>query len=182
MRAFKEVAKMKIIEAMKEIKELQRKSDDLCKKIAGNCALLDYESPLYGANQQKTVDGWIQSIHDMAKRIEFLRVCIQRTNLATNVEVILGEVPVTKTIAAWIHRRKDLAKAEYNTWKCLNDRGLKESTVPSTVPGVPATQIKIVRFFDPVRRDAMLNLFAGEPTNIDSRLEVINAITDLIET
>ena len=53
---------MKISEAMKEIKELQRKSDDLCKMIAGNCALLDYESPLYGANQQKTVDDWVQSI------------------------------------------------------------------------------------------------------------------------
>jgi len=172
---------MKIIEAMKEIKELQRKTDDLQKKIGSNCALLDYETPMYGKDQQKTVDGWIQSIHDMAKRIEFLRVCIQRTNLATEVEVNLGFKTYTKSIAAWIHRRKDLAKAEYMTWKQLNDRGLKEASIASTVPGQAATQIKIVRFFDPVKRDEMCNLFAGEPTAIDSRLEVVNAITDVIE-
>ncbi len=172
---------MKIIVAMKEIKELSRKADDIRDKVSKNCALLDYETPVYGQDQRKTIDGWLQSYSDILKRIEFLRLAIQKTNLATEVEIEIGGNVVKKTIAAWIHRRKDLAKAEAALWRTLNDRGLKESKIKSSVPGQPDTEVKIVRYFDPVRRDDMVNIFAGEPTMIDSRLEVVNAVTDLVE-
>ena len=41
--------------------------------------------------------------------------------------------------------------------------------------------IKIVRFYELETRDKKVDLYQSEPMLIDSRLEIINAITDLIE-
>lgn len=174
---------MKIIEAMKQLKELARKSDDLCAKVSQHCADLDFETPLYGtsAEQAATVKGWIQSQHDILKEGLRLRTAIQRTNLATSVTITLGDKAVTKTIAEWIHRRRDLANTELKMWRSLGDRNLKEGQIPSSVPGGQARDVKIRRYYDPRERDAMVTLFASEPGTIDASLEVINATTDLIE-
>jgi hypothetical protein len=41
--------------------------------------------------------------------------------------------------------------------------------------------VKVVRHFDPVKRDRMAAMYKSEPHEIDAALEVINAVTDLIE-
>lgn len=170
---------MKLIEAMKQIKNLQRKRDDLRGKISTQCAHLSFETPTYGDKQRDTVRGWVQSSEDIGKEILRLRVAIQRTNILTMVKVELGGVTVEKSIAEWIHRRRDLAKADEQTWAALTDRGLKEGTGKTTTGDT--FEAKIVRNFDPAERDTKLELFRSEPMTIDSTLEVVNAITDLIE-
>jgi hypothetical protein len=40
--------------------------------------------------------------------------------------------------------------------------------------------IKIIRKYDPEIRDAKIAMYKSEPNLIDSKLEVINAITDLL--
>lgn len=173
---------MKIIEGMKLIKELSIKADDLAQKIGNFCSDLDFESPLYGANQAKQIGEWLQAHSDVLKNILALRIQIQRTNLATSVDMQLANKTVTKTIAEWIHRRRDLAGQEMNGWARLGDRGLKEGQVlPSTTPGVLPTPVKIRRYFDPAERDAKIELFRSEPGIIDRTLEVVNATVDLIE-
>lgn len=171
---------MKLIEAMKKLKDMNVKAEDLRKKVALNCADLTIETPLYGADQKATVDGWIQAHSDLLKEILRLRVAIQRTNLATPVAIQLDGKAVTKSIAEWIHRRRDLAKLEQAMWTTLGDRGLKEQNV-QTAPGGPVTEVKIRRYYDPVQRDTKLESYRSEPTVIDGTLEVTNAVTDLIE-
>lgn len=61
----------------------------------------------------------------------------------------------------------------------LTDRGLKEGTTKNSQG--ETTEVKIVRYFDPVARDKMVAMFKAEPHVIDASLEVINAVTDLIE-
>ena len=174
---------MKIIEAMKQIKDLVRKAEDLKAKAAQHCSDLDFETPLYGtaAEQTATVQGWIQAHHDILKEVLRLRVAIQRTNLATSAPITLGEKVVVKTIAEWIHRRRDLAGLELGMWKALGDRGLKEGMLNPTAPGGTGREVKIRRYYDPKEKDAKINLFSSEATVIDSSLEVVNATTDLIE-
>lgn len=169
---------MKIIEAMKKIKTLQEKADDIRKKIGLHSADLDYETPLYG-DQRKQVTEWLQSHFDIMKEILRLRIAIQRTNLDTNVTMTLGEKNVTKTIAEWIHRRRDLAQMDLQAWKQLTDRGLKEGSFPQSTGHLK--EVKIRRYFDPVERDRMVELFRTEPHVIDATLEVVNATTDIIE-
>lgn len=170
---------MKLIQAMKQIKDLQRKAEDIRGKIANNCAHLTIETPTYGDKQKETVSGWLQSHEDILKDILRLRVGIQRTNLATSVTIEIGGKQVTKSVAEWIHRRRDLAKLSQDAWGKLGDKGLREGSGKNSL-GEPI-EVRIVRNFDPSERDAKLELYRSEPSLIDSTLEVTNAVTDLLE-
>ncbi len=171
---------IKIIEAMKKIKELQIKADDLVKKVKDNCADLSIETPLY-PNTAKQISEWMQAHSDVLKEILSLRMRIQATNLNTEVAVELGGKKVTKTITEWIHRRRDLAANELKMWSALSDRGLKEGTMKPTVEGGTAVEVKIRRYYDPLERDKKVELYRSEPSVIDRTLEVTNATVDLWE-
>ena len=170
---------MKLIQAMKKCQDLAIKANDLRSKIGEHCADLTLETPAY-PDQRKKIDEWLQSHSDILKEILSLRVAIQKTNLATNVTIELGGKQVTKSIAEWIHRRRDLAKLERDAWAKLGDRGLKEQNV-QTSQGGPVTEIRIRRYFDASERDTKMELYRSEPSIIDSTLEVVNATTDLTE-
>jgi hypothetical protein len=171
---------MKIIEALKKVKDLKRKADDLVELIKTNSAISSMESAKYGMDQKKTVDGWIQAHKDILSEISNLQFLVQKTNMATNVEIELPDGKrVTKTITEWIYRRRDLAGAELKAWKALSDRGIKEGVVKS--PTGDPVEIKIVRFYEPAARDKRVNDLASEPSVIDGRLEIVNAVTELLE-
>ncbi len=170
---------MKIIEALKKLKDLARKADDLKDKVQKHCADLDCESPIY-PDQKRQVSEWTQAHSDIVKEILTLRYAIQKTNIMTNVSIELDGKHVTKTIAEWIHRRKDLAKMEESLWQSLSDRGLRDSSYQVTKES-PLTQIKRRLYFDPLERDRKREIFRSEPSKIDSTLEIINATTELLE-
>lgn len=169
---------MKIIEALKQVKDLQRKAEDLTQKIGQHCADMDFETALY-TDPRAQVEEWLQAVQDIFKEILRLRLAIQRTNLETEVTIELGGKAVSKSIAAWIHRRRDLATAEKRLWSMLGDRGLKEGSVRQSSGEV--REVKIRRYFDPRKRDQQVEMFTAEPTTVDARLEIVNAITDLKE-
>lgn len=168
---------MKLIEALKQIKDLSRKHDDIVAKIRTHAAISSIETKVY-PDQQARVTEWLQSQSDILKEILRLRLAIQATNLATMVEIELGGFAVNQSIAAWIHRRRDLANEEREAWEALTDCNIKEGTAQG--PSGAEILIKIVRFYDPARRDAMRERFRAEPSKIDATLEVVNAVTDLI--
>jgi hypothetical protein len=170
---------MKIIEGLKQIKDLQRKAEDLTTLVKRHCAISSLETPEYGTDQHKKVSGWIQAHSDIIKEILRLRVAIQRTNLETEVTIELAGKSVKKTIAEWIHRRRDLATLELSMWNCLTDRGIKEGLGQG--PAGDPIKIEIKRFYDPEERDNKRDLYSSEPTLIDAKLEIVNAVTDLIE-
>ena len=170
---------MKIIEAMKQIKDLQIKAEDLKKKIQHNHAHLSYESPIYGAEQKNRIDEWLQGYSDILKEILRLRVSVQKTNLSKDVTIELGGKQVTKSIAEWIHRRRDLATLEKSVWEIMNDKGLQEQRIKQSTNEI--LEVKILRYYEPAKRDEKIELFRSEPSKVDSTLEIINATTDLIE-
>jgi hypothetical protein len=169
---------MKIIEAMKKIKELSVKTSDLRAKIKQHCADLDFETPVY-PDQKKQVSEWLQAHSDVLKEILRLKVAIQRTNLATDVTIELGGKQVTKCIAEWVHRRRELAALELNAWQGLTDRNLQNGVVKTTSGA--DREFKLRRYYDPYERDCRIDLYRSEPGIIDGTLEVVNAVTDLME-
>lgn len=170
---------MKIIQAMKKLKDLALKAQDLREKVAKHAADLSIETPTY-ADQKTQVAQWIQAHGDILKEILRLRIAVQRTNLATDVVIELDGKQVTKSIAEWVHRRRDLSKTEMEMWQKLTDRGLKEQNVQTTQGG-PITELRVRRYFDPAERDEKISLYRSEASVIDGTLEVVNATTDLIE-
>lgn len=170
---------MKLIEAMKQLKDLKIKADDLRDKVGRFCADLTIQTPTY-PDQKGQVSQWIQAHHDVVKEIARLRTAISHTNLQTAVTIQLDGKQVTKPIAYWIHRRRDLAGLEQQVWQKLGDLGLKEQNL-QTVQGGNVTEIRIRRYFDPVERDKYVEAYRREPSVIDATLEITNAVTDLIE-
>lgn len=170
---------MKIIEAMKQIKDLQIKAEDLRKKISNYCSDQSHETPMYGKDQAAKIKEWLQSHGDILKQILKLRVGIQRTNIETPVTIELGGVQVTKSIAEWIHRRRDLAALEQSSWSGIGDRNLREGSIKTSTG--ENMEVRIRRYYDPGERDTKIELYRSEPAKVDSTLEVINAITDIRE-
>jgi len=172
---------MKIIQGLKQIKDLSVKAHDIGLLIQENCAIDNITTPKYGTNaqQRKKVDGWLQAYSDILKEILEIRIQIQKTNLITYVDIELGGKSVIKSIAEWIHRRRDLANDEFKVWELLSDRGIKEGRAKNA--SGDEFDIKLIRFYNPEEKDAKMGLFKSEPGLIDATLEVTNAVTDLVE-
>jgi len=170
---------MKIIEAMKRVKMNKEKIADLQGRISQVSAHLTHETPVYGTETATKIAEWAQSCDDLTRDNVQLLCAIGRTNLATSATIRLGDKEVTKTLAEWIWRRREYAAIDMKTWGCMTDRGLKEGQ-GQTSTGIPF-EIKIVRNYDPNRRDQKVAEYKGEPHEIDSTLEVVNAVTDLLE-
>lgn len=170
---------MKIIEAMKAVKMNNQKVADLQQKISGISAHLSHETPKYGDNTKAKLNEWVQSCCDIGQENIRLLCAIQRTNLATSVDIELGGKTVTKPIAEWVWRRRQYAKTDLNTWNMLTDRGLNEGVMQMSTG--ESMKVELVRNYDPEKKDKMVEMFLSEPFLIDSKLEVINAVTDLLE-
>jgi len=170
---------VKLIEALKKCKDLQRKIDDLKAKIKQHCAGYDVEDATYGTKEQQSqqIKDWLQSIHDSIKEILRLRVAIQNTNLCTMVKIN----DTKKSIAEWIHRRRDLAELECGAWSCLTDKNLQKQQIFRLKNSEETVLSKLHLFFDPKIRDEKIEEYKSEPTTIDAKLEVVNAETTLIE-
>jgi len=168
---------MKIIEAMKLRKRLVIKAGDLRKKISTNCAGMEDEEPAY-KEPMGQIKEWLQSHFDIVQLMGELAIAIQKTNLDTEVTIVLGEKEVTKSLAEWVLRRRELANMDKAAWQGLGDRGLQPKAFTDKTTNEPVL-IKIKRFFDPKLRDAMVELYTHEPSRIDAKLETVNATTDL---
>lgn len=171
----------KIIEGMKRIKANKEKIADLQTRIAEVSAHLSHETPKYGTQEQTTasIREWAQSIHDTIQENIRLLTAIARTNLATSATITIGDRSVTKTLAEWIWRRREYAALDLITWQKMTDRNLKEGNI-QTSTGVPMP-VTIVRNYDPNEKDRKMAEYKSEAHEIDATLEVINAVTDLIE-
>lgn len=169
---------MKIIEAMKEIKRLEEKTEDLKKKVGTYCADLNIETALY-PDQTSQVKEWLQSVHDSLKDAERLRLAIQKTNLDKKVIIDISGNKVEKSIAAWIIRRRLYAKQEEQLWANLTDRSLREGQAKNSTGEL--IDVRIRRYYDPKLKDQKVSEYHEEPNLIDRSLEVVNAVTDIVE-
>jgi hypothetical protein len=168
---------MKIIEALKQIKDLKRKADDVREKLKTHCCDMDYETPLY-PDQKSQVSNWLQMHRDLVREIGRLKFCLAKTNLHTSVTITIGDNEITKTIYEWIERRRELAGLEKQAWDALTNRNLREGKVQQSQGQV--VDVKIRYYFDPIQRDRLVSQLSSEPQLIDGKLEVVNATTDLV--
>jgi hypothetical protein len=169
---------MKIIEALKQLKYLSKKADDLQLKLQQNCADMEFDTPLFPDMKAK-VDEWLQGHTDVVREIGRLRYRLQKTNVMTPITIKLHDVDVTKSLYEWIQRRKDLANMELKAWQKLSDRNLKDSQFMQT-NGVPS-QIKMRRYYDPAKKEKQTSMLSLEPTLIDAALEIANCSHELLE-
>jgi len=183
---------VKTIEALKRLKEIPKKIEDLTKQVTKYCAFMSFETPTYTdkAEQTKTVSGWLQAIHDLTMEYESLSARVAYTNLLTMVTIEIGARSITKSVHAWVQRRgtihgigratkrNGLASLEETAWRGLND-GTRQEGVQK-ISGVE-TKVIIERCYDPKVRDNNIDMYSSEAHIIDGKLEITNAVTDLLD-
>jgi len=180
----KKEERMKLIEAMKNVKSTLRKMEDLRKKITKYCSDLDYMAPIYGNvdEQKKKIAEWLQSHHDLALQLTTLKANIQKTNLATPVTIKVGNNDITRPIAEWVIRRREIVDLEI----------LAVSALQETNMDTPAYRLvsrnndqmkdaKIRLYFVAEERDYVLEILRSEKEMIDKALEIVNVNTELID-
>ena len=82
---------MKIIEALKELKSLEKKHNDLVSKLKRNSAHLDIQPSEYPDPEAK-IREWVAAATATSRRTEELTLAIQRTNLATEVTIAWPDI------------------------------------------------------------------------------------------
>ncbi len=168
---------MKIVEGLKLRKRLLKKAADLEGKLNKHCSRMSNESPKFGDEQQAKVSGWLQAHGDIVKEISKLSLAIQKTNLNTLVKIQLGGKDIEKCVAEWILRRREGANLEIRAWNALSDKGMSDHEVRTT--NGESSKLTVVRYYDPNEQELKVDTFRHEPSMIDSKLEVVNATTDL---
>lgn len=178
---------MKLVEAMKDTKGALRKMEDLRKKISQYCADLDCMQPTYGSpeEQKKKISEWLQSHNDLAFKLTDLRKAIQLTNLQTSVTIKVGDNDVTRSIAEWVIRRREIIDFQLLAYNDLSDKGLADRGLRAMGNIDEAKKLSTARvrfYFDASERDKNIEVLKNEKESIDKALEIVNATTELLTT
>ncbi len=170
---------MKIVEGLKKVKMNRKRIDQLHLKVHELFAHMETDEKPHGYDNPKaTLEGWVQTIHDLQKDNATILAAVQRTNLETEVtvEVVEGK-PVTKTIHDWLYRRREGVDFDYRTFYNMRTN-LKPITERNDAGDLKV--INVVYNFPVEKRDELLATYSEEKVKIDSALEIANATTDLV--
>lgn len=167
---------MKIVEAMKELKLTEKKMNKNNDSIQKYSSQPSNERPYFQdeATQRKEVKNLVQSNKDLLSNYLELKKRIEKTNLETIVEMD----GVKYTISDLLVLKRRLAKIMIDSFDSMNDKNAKHGLM--SMRGTDNT-VKIERFYDERERMDGLRKWQDFYDNIDSRLEVVNATTDIIE-
>lgn len=163
---------MKIIEGMKELKTIERRMAKNSEKITEYASSLDSERLIFESEkeQRKEVASLVQANEDLMVHYLELKAAIERTNLGTDVD-IEGKV---YTIASLLVIQRRMAQFMNNTYRALNDskgRALSRGRNDAS---------KVVTFYDEKAKNEGLEHWENLYERANSRLEVVNATTDLV--
>lgn len=168
---------MKLIEGMKELKLIEKRMEKNREQITQYSSGLSNEKEIFGSERQQIaeVKSLLQSNVDLFNRYLHLKKSIERTNLETKVEFSVGTYTISELLA--IKRR--LQHGMINTFKALNTQSAEARMRMIKIPD--NVEVKVVRYYQEEEKNHLLKAWMEFFENIDGRLEVVNATTDLIE-
>ena len=166
---------MKLIEAMKELKLIEKKMAKNAQLITKYSAQPNSERLYFGdaESQKKEIQSLIQSNLDLAENYVALKIRIERTNLETVIEFHGKDLSLAELL---VYKRK-IAKAILTTFEALDDSSAKMGLMRRSSGEDRAV---IERFYDERTKNDKLREWQDFYEAIDSRLEVVNATTDLV--
>ena len=170
---------MKLIEAMKQLKLILKKIAKNNKLINEYAALPDNERLHFGTrdNQTKEIKKLIQANADHVKNYLDLKSMIEYTNLTTKVEIDGN----TYTISEMLVLKRVLAKLMVKTYNALNDEVAQmrlrgNRSMSSTSEKLPIVE----KYYNETEKTEGQRKWDDLYHTIDSRLEVVNATTELV--
>lgn len=169
---------MKIIEALKKLRLIEKKMDGNNARITQYSSILSTERPIFEteAKQRAEVTSLLQANMDLLKEYLRLKCDIEKTNLTVEVKTSIG----TYTIAELLILKRTLAQKARQTYEALQDGAamMRMRNAPSTGD----KPVQLIRMYDETVKNAGIRSWMEFHYEIDGTLEVVNATTDLIES
>ncbi|MBW2632272.1 MAG: hypothetical protein JRC90_11065 [Deltaproteobacteria bacterium] len=172
---------LKLIEGMKKLKVLEKHMQRNAERIQQYASIPSNEKPYFGdeKTQMAEVKQLIQSNEDLLDEYLHLKKRVDMTNLTTKVTIGKNAF----TLADLLILRRGLSKRMQQTFHALNDRFADERIKGyqqriSTQAG--EKPVHVVRLYDEKEKFERLQYWQGLDDEIEQRLEVINATTDLV--
>ena len=171
---------MKLIEGMKKLKVLEKHMERNSERIQQYASIPSNEVPYFGDQkvQKEEVAKLIQSNEDLLKEYLHLKKRVDMTNLQTPVTIGKDSF----TLADLLILRRGLSKRMQTTFHALNDkyaedriRGYQQRIVTQS----GEKPVHVLRLYDEKEKFERLQYWQGLDDEIEQRLEVINATTDL---
>lgn len=172
---------MKLIEGMKKLKLIEKRIARNITQITQYASSVSVEKPVFGndTEQKKKVEELVQANKDLTLEYMHLKKRVDMTNLTTVVTI--GKD--TYTIADLLILRRGLSKLIVQTYQALNTGygDARLNSIGRNVALQPGEKPPyVVRFYDETRKFESLQECQSRDDEIEQRLEVINATTELV--
>lgn len=172
---------MKIIEALKNLKTIEKRIEKNCQQIGEYAAYVSVEQPAFETEerQRQEVASLVQGNLDLAKEYLRLKTAIEFTNLNTKVSIGHRE----NTISELITIRRTSGKFVTMTHNSLHAAKAmqKLQQVFSRPGGVDAQNpAKVIPLYSEADKNKALREWDEFFSAIDGKLEVVNAETELL--
>lgn len=170
---------MKLIEAMKKQRVIEKRMAENIKSINQYASMPSNERPYFDTEQaQKAkVKELIQSNTDLMREYLWLKRCVEKTNLETTMEMGGREYTLSELL---IIKRK-MGTIMLNTFNALNDGSSQLRLAQFRGQASDGKTPTIARYYQENDKIEGKKEYQDLLDNIESRLEVHNAITELIE-
>lgn len=171
---------MKLIEGMKQLKVIEKKMTHNTERINQYASIVSSERPIFGTEveQRKQVQSLIQANTDLAKEYLNIKKRVDLTNLQTRVTI--GKE--TFTIADLLQIKRNVALLMKKTYQALNDKQAEARLMSvRSQPTGGDKPPRVDRMYDENAKYEGLQYWQGLEDEIETRLEVINATTELLE-
>lgn len=173
---------MKLIEGMKKLKIFEKRIEQNAQRIQMYASAPSNEKPTFGDNSEQVnqVKGLIQSNKDLVTEYLHLKRRVDTTNLQTVVTIGKNEYKLIDLLVL----RRGLAKKMMVTYQSLNTSYAEARLQQlgrniALQPGEKAPSV--VRFYDETHKFESMQELQTLSDEIEQRLEVINATTELIQ-
>jgi hypothetical protein len=170
---------MKLIEAMKKQRVIEKKIAENTKSINQYASMTSNERPYFDTEQaQKAkVRELIQANIDLMKEYLWLKRCVETTNLETTME--MGGKNYTLSELLIIKRK--MGALMLQTFNALNDGAAQIRLAQFRGQTAEGKTPTVMRYYQENDKIEGKREYQDLLDNIESRLEVHNAITELIE-
>lgn len=179
----------KLIEGMKTLRVIEKRMDANTERINQYACILNTERPHFKdeAEQQKEIGKLIQANIDLSIQYLGIKRQIELTNLHTDIKMD-GKA---YSIADLLIMKRKLGRLIMDTYHALNDDTAK-ARMRQMGPmgriaergggsGLVDPSIQLVRLYDENDKHEQLRKWDDLLNEIDSKLEIINATTDLVD-
>lgn len=179
---------MKLIEALKNLKTIEKRIDKNCEQIKEYAAYVSGETPAFETEerQRQEVQSLVQANLDLEKEYIRLKRAIEHTNLLTKVVIGSKEYTISEliTIKGATKGKAGAGRFRLNTYNALHPQKAltRLQQVFNQRGGIdPTNPAKVVPLYREEDKNKALRDWDEFLSAIEGKLEVVNAETDLAQ-